>query len=63
MSHCEDCNYYYDGICEHEDHMIGVYGSDECCEDYEDFDTYWNNLDDIEREEYNRQMEIDDAGI
>ena len=34
---------------------------DETCEEYLDFDKWWDGLDDIEREEYNKSMEGDNA--
>ena len=57
MKRCEDCDYYNHGTCEHEDHIIDTPEDREICEDFADFETWWNSLDDIEREEYNRFME------
>ena len=45
------------GTCEHEDHIIDTPEDREICEDFVDFEKWWNSLDDIEREEYNRFME------
>ncbi len=57
MKRCEECDYYNHGTCEHEDHIIDTPEDREICEDFVDFEKWWNSLDDIEREEYNRFME------
>lgn len=57
MKNCKDCDYYNNGICEHEDHIIDIPDSKKVCEGYSDFETWWDRLDDIEREEYNRFLE------
>ena len=58
MTNCTDCMLDGTDACPR---GAGRAVDDETCEEYLDFDKWWEGLDDIEREKYNESMEGDNA--